>query len=69
MNDLNQRFNSAIRTSQKAGGGIYVEAQVAIDSEIYTYGQFYRLNVPEAVEAFKKFYYPLYVQDVERVTA
>ena len=65
MNDLEMRFQRALRTSQKEGGGIYVEAQLAINDEIHTYGQFYRLNVPEAVEAFKKFYYPLFVQDVE----
>lgn len=62
---LEDRFHKAIRTSQKPGGGIYVEAQLAINDEIYTYGQFYRLNVPEAVEAFKKFYFPLFVTDVE----
>lgn len=58
-------FDKAIRTSQKSGGGIYVEAQVAINSEIYTYGQFYNLNVPEAVNRFKAFYGPLYLKDLE----
>lgn len=67
-------FDRAIRTTQIEGGGIYVEAKLAIGGEIYTYGQHYShdptrptfaKNVPTAVKRFKKVYYPMYLSDVE----
>lgn len=68
-------FDKAIRTSQVSGGGVYVEAQVAINSEIYTYGQHYGSDnpdsptyckdIPHAVERFKAFYGPMYLKDLE----
>jgi hypothetical protein len=67
-------FNQAIRTTQVVDGSIYVEAQVAINDEVYTYGQYYSSNpkavtyaenIPEAVKRFKAFYGPMYLQDVE----
>lgn len=72
--ELEDRFLRAIRTSQVEGGGIYVEAQLAINNEIHTYGQHYSADpsasvfandIPEAVSRFKRFYYPLFVKDVE----
>ena len=69
-----ETFNSAIRTTQKEGGGIYVEAKIAIEGDIYTYAQHYSAvkgsptyadNIPEAVDRFRRFYYPMYLQDIE----
>lgn len=71
---LQDRFQRAIRTTQSEGGGFYIEAVLAVNGEVNTYGQHYspnedsptyaeNLNV--AVERFKKFYFPLYVQDME----
>lgn len=68
-------FDKAIMTTQKEGGGVYVEAQVAIRGEIHTYGQFYSSksdspvfarNIPDAVQKFKNFYYPMYLNDLEQ---
>ena len=74
--ELENRFLRAIRTTQKEGGGIYVEAQLVINDELHTYGQFYSddpsrstfaNDIPEAVSRFKRFYLPLYLKDVERI--
>lgn len=69
---MQEQFEQAIRTTQKEGGGVYVEAQIAVGGEIYTYAQHYSSDstkptyakdVPTAVDKFKAFYYPLYVED------
>lgn len=73
---LEDRFLKAIRTTQKEEGGIYVEARLAINNELHTYGQYYSddpskptfaNDVPEAVSRFKRFYFPLFLKDSEKI--